>query len=120
MRLNKDRESKRCDYRKRFEDYEFKVIDPEFDPDCDAIDVILKTKDGDEYVGIFMTLKFMEYMFDKNKRTGERKNRTYLAFSDNPVILEKLTKENIKKAIDALIDELAIEDHFKEVTNEKN
>jgi len=105
----------------RFKDYNFRIdwtSSEPFDPESEMIDVVLTTQDGQDYWANFTTLKFLEYMFEKNKRTGELLSGTYFCMPDNMVIVERLTEDKIKATIDALIEDYEIEAYFKIVDEE--
>lgn len=101
-------------YTQRFKDYSFKInphnSEP-FDPENDAINVRLSTKNGDEYSSMFITLNYLSYLFEKNARTGECASGAYFAMPEM-VIVKRIDEPTVKATIDGLIDELAVEDHF--------
>jgi hypothetical protein len=100
----------------KFKDYKFRIqwdnSEP-YDPDCEMIDVVLTIQDGQEYWANFTTLRFLQYMFEKNKRTGELLSGTYFCMPDNMVIIKRLTEGNIRATIDNLIKEGKIERYFR-------
>lgn len=98
----------------KFRDYRFRVnwnSSKPYDVENEAIDVRVTTKDGEEYSANFATLRFLGYMFEKNKRTQEYVSGTYFCMP-GMVVVEKLTDENIKKTIDDLIERLAVKNYF--------
>jgi hypothetical protein len=101
-----------------FKDYTFKIevsdVD-NFDSLCDAVDVILTTKEGKRYSALFRGAKFLNYIFEKNKRTGECANGTYFATAQNPVEVEEINERNVRIAIDELIENLEMEKHFEKI-----
>jgi hypothetical protein len=103
-----------ADTLQRFKDYKFRInwnSSEPFDIENDVIDVRIKTKSREEYSANFTTLKFLGYLFEKNKRTGECLSGTYFCMP-NMVVVEKLTEDNIRRTIDDLIDRLCIENYF--------
>ena len=102
------------DLEKRFEDYEFEIDIPDkkhFNPLNEAVDVTLITKQGEKYSANFITREFLDYIFDKNKKTKECANGTYFCMP-NLIIVNEIGKESIKTTIDDLIKNQEIENYF--------
>lgn len=110
------KEAKKADYKYKFR-IDWTSSEP-FDPENEMIDVVLTTQDGQEYWANFTTPKFINYMFEKNKRTGELLSGTYFCMPDNIVILERLTEDNIKATIDDLFENDGVECYFKKISQE--
>ena len=92
--------------------FEIKIADPKlFDPKKEAVEVILTTDSGREYYAGFITKDFINYMFEKNKRTGECSNGTYFTMP-KMIIVEEISRKNIKKTIDDLISNFELKDYF--------
>lgn len=108
--MNKFSES----YTERYDNYQFSFDIPDkekFDPEIASVDVKLKTMNGDEYYGSFTTLHFLEYMFDKNKRTGECANGSYFCMP-RMIVVERIDEEIIKSTIDDLVYNNEFEEYF--------
>ena len=100
----------------KFKDYKFRIdwADIEqYDPENEMVDVIITTQDRREYWANFTTLKFLQYMFEKNRRTGELLSGTYFCMHDNMVIVERLTEDDIGATIDDLIRKGEIGGYFQ-------
>jgi len=105
------------DYENKYKDYKFKInwtSSEPFDPMKDAVEVRLTTRDGEEYYANFVTTRFIDYLFKKNKETGECANGSYFCMP-NMILVEEISKKNIKAAIDDLIEKLAIEMYFEKL-----
>lgn len=105
-------------YKSRFEGYSIDVQWPDCakqDPNSEAVDIVVKIMDGSSYYSTFLTRKYIDYLFEKNKRTGECSGGIYFAMP-RFVILEKLTDQNIRKVIDDIIYNLEFEDYFSKET----
>lgn len=85
-----------------------------FDPKKETVEVRLTTKDGQEYQANFTARKFIDYMFEKNKRTGECANGAYFCMPEM-IIVERIDDSHIKSTIDDLIKNLEIQNYFKKV-----
>ena len=102
-------------YKERFRDYKFEIekITP-FDPEDDEVEVRLRTRGGIEYSTSFVTLKFLTKMFEKNARTGECASGAYFAMPCM-VVVKRITDDVVKATIDDMIENLEIEQYFKEI-----
>ena len=83
-----------------------------YDPLKETVEVILTTKDGQEYLANFTAKGFIEYMFEKNKRTGECANGTYFCMP-HMVLLEEISEQNVRATIDDLIKNSEIGLYFR-------
>lgn len=101
------------EYETFYQGYLFRIekATPKIDPENAAVDVILTTRSGEVYAANFATLRFIEYMFEKNKRTGECVSGSYFCMP-RLVIVERIDEEKIKKTIDDLIKNRDIEEYF--------
>lgn len=98
-------------------EYEFEIFWPyeeEINKDNEVLDVRIRTKDGRKFASNFTTLKFIKSMFEKNKRTGECVRGKYFCMP-RMVVLERLTRENIRATIEDLVENKEIEDYFEEL-----
>ena len=124
---NPDKEEKEGDYREfregsknltdYFRDYKYRINwdnSPQDHPLDDIAEVRLTTRDNQEYYADFVSKNFIDYVFKKNKRTGECANGTYFSIP-NMILVEKINEENIKKTIDSLIENLEIKNYFKKI-----
>lgn len=105
------------DTRAKFENYRFRIdrtSSEPYDTENEAVDVRIKARNGEEYSANFTTPRFLNYMFEKNKRTGECLSGTYFCMP-GMIIVEKLTEDNLKRTIDDLINNFEIEEYFKKV-----
>src|SRR3989338_1682456 len=95
------------DYKGDFKNYRFWYSWPysnDLDEENEALEIYYEAKEGVWYVANFITLKYLKSIFKKNKETGECASGTWFAMQDNMVVLERLSKENIKITIDDLIE----------------
>ncbi len=102
---------------KKFEGYDFEIDIPDrenFNPLNQAVEVVLTTRTGERYSANFVTRAFVDYMFEKNKRTGECANGTYFCMPDR-IDIEEIKDENVRKTIDDLIKNLEIENYFRKI-----
>lgn len=100
---------------RNYEGYTFKIhwtSSQPFDPKNETVEVRLRTKDDRNYSANFTTKSFLDYMFEKNKRTGECANGTYFCMP-NMILVEEITEQSVKKTIDDLINNLEMEIHFR-------
>ena len=102
---------------KKFEGYDFRIDIPDrenFNPLNEAVEVVLSTPAGERYSANFITKKFIDYIFDKNRKTGECANGTYFCMP-NMIIIRELNERDVKTTIDDLIKNIEIESYFKKV-----
>jgi hypothetical protein len=101
----------------KFTGYTFRIDVPDvenFDPTSEIVDVILITKAGEKYTAKAITRKYEDYLFEKNKRTGECAGGIYL-FIPNRISVDEISERSIRKAIDDLIEQLEIEKAFEKI-----
>lgn len=104
-------------YKKKYENYEFWINwtdSKPYNPKKQEIEVRLKTKDNEEYSANFTTSPFINYMFKKNKKTGECASGTYFCMP-GMIIVKEINNKMIKKTIDDLIENLEVEEYFKKI-----
>ncbi|MBS3108347.1 hypothetical protein J4409_00590 [Candidatus Woesearchaeota archaeon] len=102
-------------YKKIFKDYQFRIewtSSKPFNPEREAVDVVLTTKEGKEYYANVATPRFINYVFEKNKRTGECASGSYFCMP-RLIIVKRIDKETIKATIDDLINNLEVKEYFK-------
>ncbi len=100
---------------KKFGGYKFEIDIPDkehFNSLNEAVEVTLITKQGEKYSANFITRNFLDYIFDKNRKTKECANGTYFCMP-NLIIVNEIDKEPIKITIDDLIKNQEIENYFK-------
>jgi hypothetical protein len=105
------------DLEKKFEGYRFRIDIPDkerFNPLNEAVEVTLTTKSGERYFANFITRKYEDYLFKKNKRTGEFAGGIYL-WIPGRISVDEITPEVIKGAIDDLIKDFVIEKAFEKL-----
>lgn len=96
--------------------YDFKIdwtSSEPFDPMNEAVDVVL-TMQGQEYYASFVTRKFIDRMFEKNRRTGECATGTYFCMP-GMIVVDKINDQNIRATIDDLIANLEIAEYFRKI-----
>jgi len=101
----------------KFRGYSFKIDIPDkenFNPCEEVVEVILITRAGEKYSANFMTKGSEDYLFEKNKRTGECAGGTYL-WVPHRISVEEISSEVIKRTIDDLIENLEIEEAFEKI-----
>lgn len=106
------------DLEKKFEGYTFEIEIPDkenFDPLNEAADVILTTRDKERYSANFVTLIYIPWVFEKNKKTGECDDGSWWGRKDNLLVVRRLDDENVRTAIDRVIKNLEIENYFKKI-----
>ena len=104
-----------------FAGYTFEIVwyySRPLNPECETVEILLTTRSGDMYMSNFATLHFIEKILKDYRTTGDCASGTYFSMP-GLVILEKITPETVKKTIDALIDELDIEDYFEKLEDYK-
>ena len=105
------------DYESRFRPYKLRLVwhghEP-YNPEDEVIDVRLITKRY-EYTANFVTIKFLERMFNKNKITGECDYGKYFAMP-GMVVVERIDEETAKRTIEDMIENREIENYFKKLT----
>lgn len=103
------------EYKKRFEGYKARIDWHDsrrpINPELDDADIILTTRDGKEYWTSFVTRKYLDYLFRKNKKTGECAGGTYFAMP-GMIVVERIDKDSIRKTIDDMINLLSVESYF--------
>jgi len=104
-------------YQDKYKDYNFRLnwtSSEPFDPRKDTVEVRLTTRDGQEYFANFTAKGFIDYVFKKNKRTGECAKGTYFCMP-NMILVEEISEQNVRTTIDDLIKNLEIEIHFSKI-----
>jgi len=99
-----------------FKDYTFRIDwrDPSNpDPKCEAVEVRLTVND-EEYMGSFVTRGFIDYMFEKNSRTGECSGGTYFCMP-RMIVVERINEVTVMATIDDLISNFEMENYFERV-----
>ncbi len=101
------------------DDYEVTWVNYEhgIDPDNSNLDVHVNFKNGSSFVATFFTLKNLQQLFLKYKETGECANGTYFWAADM-IIVQEMTKENIVKTVQQLIEDEEFEKAFDASLNE--
>ncbi len=89
-----------------------------FDPEKDAVDVRLVAEGGSEYWTTFTTKNFLDYMFEKNRRTGECAGSSYFSM-EGMVIVERLDDDVVGLTIADLIENHKIESYFRPLEKPK-
>ncbi len=105
------------DLEKKFEGYQIKIEIPDkenFDPEDEIVEVTLTTKTGERYLANFITRKHEDYLFEKNKRTGESAGGTYL-WIPGRISVEEISPETVRKTIDDLVRDFVIERAFERI-----
>lgn len=105
------------EYHDRYRDYSFRfdwTSSEPFNPVNETVEVILTTRNGQEYSANFTAKGFIDYMFEKNKRTGECAKGTYFCMP-NMILVEEISERNVRATIDDLIENLGIEIYFSKV-----
>jgi hypothetical protein len=85
--------------------YNFHVYWPseeDLDTKNEYVDLIIN-KEGKEYTGSLITLSYISRLFEKNRKTGENKEGSYLCLP-NTIVVNDLENETIRKTLDDLID----------------
>jgi len=85
-----------------------------FDPKNETVEARLITRDGQEYYANFTARGFIDYIFKKNKRTGECAKGTYFCMP-NMILVDEISEKNVRATIDDLISNSEIEIYFKKV-----
>lgn len=101
----------------KYEGYNFRInwtSSIPFNSKKETVEVRITTQDGQEYSANFTAKGFIDYIFEKNKRTGECKNSTYF-YMPRMIIVEDINETTIKATIDDLINNLEIEGCIKKI-----
>lgn len=85
-----------------------------YNPKDDVVDVRIKTKTGEEYSADFITLKHLDYLFEKNKRTGECLDGTYFCMP-GMIVIEEITDENVRRTVDDLVQNMEAPLYFRKI-----
>ena len=85
-------------------EYEIVVLrgETELDVDNDNVDVEVRFHNGPRYGATFFTLRNIQLLFEKNKRTGECGQGTYL-YATDMIVVEKLNYAIIIETVSDLI-----------------
>lgn len=105
------------DYQDKYKNYSFRfnwTSSEPFNPKREIVEVRLTRGDGQEYLAYFTTKDYIDYVFKKNKRTGECAEGTYFCVP-NMILVEEISAQNVKNTIDDLINNLEVEIHFRKV-----
>ena len=101
----------------KYQNYNFRfnwTSSKPFDPRKETVEVRLTTRDGQEYSAYFTAKGFIDYIFEKNKKTGECAKGAYFSIP-NMILVEEISERNVMATIDDLINNLEIETYFKKV-----
>jgi len=71
------------------------------DPDDDNVDVHVRLESGERYVATFFTLRNIQGLMDKDKKTGEGSGKYFWA-SDMVIVLD-LNDATIRKTVEEMI-----------------
>ena len=107
----------RCvaEYKKKYEGYTFRIDWTEskpWNPDDESLDIILTVKSGEEYTALFVTLPFLQRMFEKNKTTGECASGAYFCMP-GMIVARQLDEPTIRATIDDMICRLDVDEYFR-------
>ena len=105
------------EYKDKYQNYNFRfnwTSSKPFNPRKETVEVRLTTRDGQEYYADFTAIGFINYMFEKNKRTGECANGAYFCMP-NMILVEEVSEQNVTDTIDDLIENSDVETYFKKV-----
>jgi hypothetical protein len=106
------------DLEKKFGGYTFRIDIPDrekFNSFKEAVEITLITRTGERYSANFVARGYIPYVFKKNKKTGECVDGTWFGMKDNLIVVEEISRKNVKITIDDLIKNLEIENYFKKV-----
>jgi len=84
----------------------------------DNTDVIVTFTDGTRYVATFFTYANIEYLRQKNKRTGECLDGRYFWASDM-IIVDRINRKEITEIIDHLLKDHEFECVFDKILAEE-
>lgn len=70
----------------------------------DNSDVIVAFKNGEKYIATFFTYENIEWLRQKNEKTGECLNGKYF-FATDLILIDRLNREEILKIINYLINQ---------------
>jgi len=84
----------------------------------DNSDVIITFKDNTRFIASFFTYTNIEYLRQKNKRTGECLDGRYFWASDI-IIVDKINRKEITEIIQHLIEENEFESIFDKISDEE-
>ncbi len=107
------------DLTKKFEGHTWSIDIPDkgsFNSWNEAVEVVITTREDGKYSASFVTRKFIDYMFEKNGRTGECAKGTYFSMP-NMIIVDNIGEENIRQTIADMIRNRDIENYFKKINN---
>ena len=84
------------------------------DPTNEAVDVRLTAPDGEEYSANVTTRGFLDYMFEKNRRTGECAGGAYFCMP-GMIIVREITEGTVRATIDDLIVNHEMDKYFRKI-----
>ncbi|MAG77939.1 hypothetical protein CL616_01090 [archaeon] len=80
------------------------------DPNKEVVDIRLSIK-GEEYSANFMTLDYLQYLFEKNQKTGECASGRYFSMP-NLILVQKIDDDTIRNTIEDLIKNEEVLQYF--------
>lgn len=83
-----------------------------YNPEDDAVDVVITDEHGETYHGNFVTMKFLLRMFDKNRQTQECASGTYFSMP-GMIVVQRLDESSIRGTIDDLLQDRSFSDYFQ-------
>lgn len=83
-------------------------------PTQDAAEIRIKTSDGQEFTLDFVAKGFLDYVFEKNKETGECAGGAYFCMP-RMIVVRELSEKDIKSTLDELIANAEIEIYAKKL-----
>ena len=102
------------EYRDLFSNYQFEIKwsnEEDKDVEFNLVDVLLKTTDKVVHTSNFITRKYLDYLFEKNERTGENVGGIYFAMP-YLVIVSDLRQHTVKSTIDDMVDGFSVQIYF--------
>ena len=85
----------------------------------DNSDVTVRFENGTMYVATFYAYKNIDYLRQKNQKTGENLNEKYLCCTSDMIIVEKINRAEIEAVINHLIQEGEFEYSFDKVEDDE-
>ena len=88
-----------------------------FNPLHEVVDVRMTTRDGQELTANFITRSYLDFLFAKNRRTGECAQGTYFAMP-GMIVVDEISDQTIKATIDDLIKNSSVPYYFTEIDSD--
>ncbi|MFH1425132.1 MAG: hypothetical protein ABIG28_00165 [archaeon] len=101
-------------YAERYNDHRVRLVwhsSEPIDSKKEVVEVRLTTKDGTERSSNYVTRKFLDWVFKKNRKTGECAQGSYFAMP-GMVVVDEINETTTKEIIKEMIKNREVEKYF--------